>query len=142
MALNLSALQSGLQSLFSNPPDTEAGCAAQWASAMQSYAAGIVPPSATVSAAATAFQSAISDMSGSGAAASIFESACASFAATVGGGMVGFVPTPPPGPVGFSSLSGHPSTHAAAASAFATLIDTWMKTGLATPPVGAPVPWS
>lgn len=74
------------------------------------------------------------------------ESAFATFAVTVGGGMAGYAPTPPPSPVGFASQFGgpKPETAAAAASAIASLIDTWMKTGLSTliAPPNTVVPWT
>ena len=74
------------------------------------------------------------------------ESAFSTFAVTVGGGMAGFVPTPPPAPVGFASqfAGPKPATAAAASSAIASLIDTWMKTGLSTlvAPPNTVVPWS
>ena len=59
--------------------------------------------------------------------------------------MAGYTPTPPPGPVGFAArfAAASPATHAAAAAAMAGIIDTWMRTGSATPSGGgAPVAWS
>jgi hypothetical protein len=74
------------------------------------------------------------------------ESAFASFGATVGLGMAGFVPTPPAGPVGFASqFSGpKPATAQAAATAIAAIIDAWMRTGLSTliAPPNTAVPWT
>jgi hypothetical protein len=69
----------------------------------------------------------------------------ATFAATVGGGMAGFVAVPPPAPVGFGDqfAQPHPATHAEAASAITTIVDAWMRTGTATPTAGGPpVNWS
>ena len=64
---------------------------------------------------------------------------------TVGGGMApAFVATPPPGPVGFAGLFSlpYPSTHSAAATGVRDAIDTWAKTGSATPSGGgSPVNW-
>jgi hypothetical protein len=104
---------------------------------MQSYAAAVVPASAAVAAAGAGLSSALAaafaaTSSPYGIAA--MESAFTAFAVTVGGGMAGYTPAPPPGPVGFSSefASPHPSSHADAATGIATIIDTWMRSGLAT----------
>lgn len=73
------------------------------------------------------------------------EAAFAAFAATVGSGMTGFVATPPPSPVGFATQFAlpPPATHAEAGEAIASLVDTWLKTGTATPSGGgSPSPWS
>jgi hypothetical protein len=74
------------------------------------------------------------------------ESAFAAFAVTVGGGMVGFTPTPPAAPVGFASQFGgpKPATAADAASQIASLIDTWMRSGIGTliAPPNTPTPWT
>jgi hypothetical protein len=142
MPLDKPELKSQLEDLFSNPPATEAECAAALGVAMGAYAAAIVPASTTVSVAAAAIPAALAGMSAPGAALAKLESALAAFALAVGGGMGAFVPTPPPGPVGFATLVGFPGTHSAAAQAFADLIDTWMRTGLGTPPFGPVVPWS
>jgi hypothetical protein len=146
MPLNASALSSGLASLFSNPPPSAAACAEQRASAAQSWAAGIVPPSAAVAAAKSALQSALAGAFGAPNAAPAMESAFASFAVTVGGGMAGYVPTPPAGPVGFAAQfdGPKPATANAAASAIASKIDVWMKTGIATlvAPPNTVVPWT
>ena len=146
MPLNASSLSSGLASLFSGPPPSAGGCAAQWASSVQSWAVGIVPPSAAVSGAVSTLQGALSSAFASPNCAPALESAFAAFAVTVGGGMVGYAPTPPPGQVGFASqfAGPKPATAAAAASAIASLIDTWAKTGLSTliAPPNTVVPWS
>lgn len=146
MPLALPALQSGIENVAANPPATAAGCAQAWADAVQAYAGGIVPPSATVAAAAAALAGALTAAFQSPAAAPGMESAFAAFAASVGGGMAGFAPVPPPAPVGFASqFSGPaPPSHSAAASAIAGLIDTWLRTGSATliAPPNTLVPWS
>ncbi len=146
MPLSLSSLQSGLQSLFAAPPSDAAGCASGWSSAVQGWASGIVPPSSTVSTACGTLTGALTAAFLTPAAAPLMEAAFAAFAVTVGGGMAGFAPTPPPAPVGFAAqfAGPKPPTHAAAASAIAGLIDSWMKTGIATlvAPPNTPVPWS
>lgn len=159
MPLNPAALQAALGAFFADPPllmsgdevnvsGSRAACAQEWADALEAYAAGIIPASTTVTTAATALASSLTSLFGSataaGAAASGFDAALLTFATSVGGGMAGFTPVPPPAPLGISSLlSTTQSTHSAAAAAFATKIDTWMRTGTATPlPSGSPVNWS
>lgn len=139
MPLNPGALQSGILDVCSNPADTAAGCADKWAQAVADYAAGIVPPSATVAAARSVLSGALAGAFASPAAAPIMESAFAAFALTVGGGQAGFVPVPPPRPVGFVALLAAPQpTHASAAAAMTALIDSWMRSGSSTPAVGGP----
>lgn|GEM_PF-2119123 len=146
MPLNLSALSSGLQSTFESPPDGYAACAQSWADAVQGWAASIVPASTTVASASAALASSLAGAFAAPSAIPGMESAFAAFAVTVGGGMAGFVPTPPPAPVGFAAQFGgaKPPTAAAAASAIASLINTWMKTGLSTlvAPPNTVIPWS
>lgn len=146
MPLVPSALSSGLQSTFANPPADASGCAQGWANAVQSWASGIIPASAGVAGAVSTLQGALASAFAASDAASAMESAFSAFAVTVGAGMVGYVPTPPAGPVGFASqfAGPKPSTHAAAASAIASRIDAWMKTGIGTliVPPNTVVPWS
>lgn len=146
MPLNESALSGGLTSLFSNPPPSAAACAEQWASATQSWASGIVPASTTVASAAATLRSSLASAFGVPDSAQAMESAFATFAASVGAGMTGFVPTPPPAPIGFASqFSGpKPATASDAAHAISTRIDTWMRTGLSTliAPPNTVTPWS
>lgn len=146
MPLALPALTSGLQSLFAAPPPDAASCANAWANAVDSWSASIIPASTAVSSACSTLAAALTSAFGAPDAAPAMESAFAAFAVTVGGGMAGYVPTPPPAPVGFASqFSGpKPATAADAASAIATLIDTWMRSGLSTlvAPPNTPVPWT
>jgi hypothetical protein len=146
MPLNASGLSSGLSSCFSDPPPSAAACAGQWASAVQSWAAGIIPASTTVSAAVSTLQGALASAFATPNCAPAMETAFAAFAVTVGGGMVGYAPTPPAGPVGFAPqfLGAKPATAGAAASAITSLIDPWMKTGLSTLLVlpNTVVPWT
>ena len=144
MALNRAALESGIAEVCTAPAGDAAGCAQQWADAMGEYASAIVPVSPAVAGAVATLAGSLAAAFSSPAAAPGMESAFKAFAATVGAGMAGFVPTPPPSPVGFASLFGQPppATGAAAASSMANLIDAWMRTGTATPPGGSPIPWS
>lgn len=146
MPLDPSALQSGLERMARNPPPSVAECARGWADAMRAYVAGITPPSSTVAAASSALTSALQGAFSSPAAAPLMEAAFASFAVTLGGGMVGFAPVPPAGPVGFAALfaSPPPPSHALAAAKLTTLIDAWARRGLATmiAPPNTALPWS
>lgn len=146
MPLNPSGLQSSLESLFASPPMMAAQCAQAWADAAGSYGAGIIPASTTVSAAAAALAAALQSAFGSAPAAPAFDAAFMSFAVTVAAGMLPtFAGIPPPAPLGIATLLVSPQpTHAAAAAAFAALIDAWMKTGTATlvAPPNTLVPWS
>jgi len=146
MPLAKSALKSALQSLAENPPSTAAECAAQWASGMTAYAVAIVPPSTTVAAAASALQAALASAFSPPDASGAMETAFLTFATTVASGMSpAFVGVPPVNPVGFSAqfAASKPDTAADGADAFADLIDTWMKTGQASPasPPGPPSAW-
>lgn len=145
MPLATTALKSQLTSCFADPPGSHAACAQAWADAVKAYATGITPPSTTVEAAAGTLAGALASAFQSSDAAPGMESAFAAFAGTVGGGMAGFVPTPPPAPVGFGpQFAGpKPETHGAAGDAIGGIIDAWMKTGTATPAAGgSPIPWS
>lgn len=146
MPLDLSGLTSELESIASNPPEAVEDCASAWAAAVADYASGIIPASAAVAGAEAALASGLTTAFSSAAAAPGMETAFTAFAATVGAGMAGYTPVPPPAPVGFATqfAGSHPTTHAAAASAIASLIDTWMKTGTATliAPPNTLIPWS
>lgn len=153
MPLVAATLEAQLLPLFQSPPDNRPDCASSWASAMNTYTAGIIPASTTVSAAATALEAELigvfdswwSTDEQSGLTLDPFETAFANFALVVAGGMTaaGYTGTPPPGLVGFSSLL-DAEDHATAASNFASKIDTWMRTGIATLIVlpNTVVPWS
>lgn len=146
MPLDLPGLQSSLASLFASPPADIAGCAQGWADAVGAYASGIVPTSTTVEAAQAALAGALASAFAQPSAIPALELAFAAFAASVGLGMAGYTPVPPPAPVGFAAqFSGpHPPTHAAAAQAIAGLIDTWMRTGTAIliAPPNTVMPWT
>lgn len=144
MPLSLAALQSGIQNVCASPAETAAGCADQWAQAMGDYAEALVPASATVSAARATLASSLAAAFVTSFAAPGMDSAFAAFAATVGAGQVGFVPVPPPRPVGFAALLATlQPTHNSAAAAVAGLIDSWMRSGSSTPVAGGPpVPWT
>lgn len=145
MPLNPTQLKADLQSLFAAGAGTEAAAASAWASAMGTYATAIVPASTAVAAASAAMVGGLSGFNVAGAAAGKLEAAFATFAASVGTGMApAFVATPPAGIVGFASLFGSTyATHNAAATAIGNAIDSWMRTGTATPSGGgSPIAWS
>lgn len=146
MALNQAGLISELTANFAAPAPSAAGCAQQWATAMSNYASGVIPASTTVSAAAAALVAPLTAAFSSPAAAPAMEIAFATFATSVGLGMVGYTPVPPASPVGFADqFSGpHPLTHADAAQQIAGIIHSWMTTGSATliAPPNTVVPWS
>ena len=146
MPLDAVTLQNELEALFEAPPHTAAGCAGLWAAAMLDYAADVVPPSTTVSAAAETLAGALTSAFGSPSAAPAVDAAFTAFAASVGLGMApAFAATPPASPLGIADLLlGSQPTHAAAAAAFAALIDEWFRTGsaqLVAPPFTVVV-WS
>lgn len=146
MPLVPATLQSQLESLFAGPPETHAECAQAWTSAVEAYAAAIVPASTAVTAACSTLSAALaSAFQVENGAVPLMEAAFLAFGATVGGGMApAFVAAPPAGPVGFAGhFADTYDSHADAASGIADLIDTWMKTGTATPSVGgSAVNWS
>jgi len=145
MPLDVSGLRSALTDLATNPPGDFAQAASAWGDAMSTYAAAVVPASTTVAAAqatlvsslATAFPLLL-------AAPAAIEQAFLAFGATVGGGMLaaGFGAKPPTTPVGFASLVLTGSVDEGVGN-LVLLIDTWMRTGLATNTVsGVTIPWS
>lgn len=146
MPLDASGLQSDLEDLSVSPAADINGCAQQWADAMKAYASSIVPASTTVTAAATTLKGALTTAFAATAAAPGMETAFKAFATAIGTGMApAFTATPPAGSVGFAAqfASAFPATHALAATAVAGIIDTWMKTGTATPSAGgSPVAWT
>ena len=145
MPLDTTKLYDGLLDVASSPGPDIASCAQQWADAMKEYASAIVPASTAVNAAAAALKTALEGAFAAGAAPPGMETAFATFATSVGAGMApAFVATPPSGPVGFATqfAKPFPATHEAAATALSGLINTWMKSGTATPPGGTPVNWT
>jgi hypothetical protein len=133
MPLATPILQSALEALFAEPPLLVAECAEAWAQAMADYAAGVVPVSTTVSAAATSLSTALAGAFAKPVAAPDVDAAFGVFSASVAAGMLPlFTGAPPPAPLGIATLlAASQPTHAAAAAAFATHIHQWMVTGSA-----------
>ncbi len=155
MPLDTPGLTSGLTTLFSGPPSGFDGCAEEWGDVVESYSTDIVPISTAVAAAVATLKTDLEAAFRAGQAdgtgvvlASQLETAFATFAATVGVGMLPlFSATPPPGLVGWLPAlqeTPFPETHAIAANKYSSLIDTWMRTGTATRTVSPfdTVPWS
>lgn len=147
MPLATPILQSALEQLFAEPPLLVAECAEAWAQAMADYAAGVVPPSTTVSAAAASLATALAAAFATPVAAPGVDAAFTAFAATVSAGMLpAFAGTPPPAPLGIAALlAASQPTHAAAAAAFSAQIDLWMRSGsavLVAPPFTAVPAWT
>jgi hypothetical protein len=137
--LDKDALKTALQTIASSPPATVPLCAAAWADAIGTYAAGLTPPSSTVAAAKAALQTALQTAFGTAAAAEAMETAFTAFGVTLGAGQApAFAAAPPGDPVGFETLFGppFPATHAAAAQRIADAIHDWMTSGTATPSGG------
>lgn len=156
MPLLIAALEStpGLPGAGTNTSGANATAVANtWATAVGAWAAAILPPSTTVTAAKATLQTTLATLfaanhatSELSAFASSLESAHLAFATTVGGGMAGYAPTPPIGQIGFAGLLTAPAKSSGqdAANAIASALDTWMKTGIATLAVTpfTVVPWS
>jgi hypothetical protein len=134
MPLNPPGLESDLEALFRQPPPTAAACAQAWADAIVDYTTGVIPASTTVSGGKATLTSSLQAAFSSPDAAPGVDAAVLAFATTVAGGMAPtFTGTPPSAPLGIMSLLLlKRETHAEAAAAFASHIDTWMKTGTAT----------
>lgn len=160
MTLVKATLESELLAFFAAPPVVMSGsnvdytasrsaCAQKWADAMQKYlsSAGSVltPTSASITTALATFKSSLASAFATGSAATAVDTAFATLAATVGSGMApAFVATPPAGNPGFAAnITTTEASHASAAASWATRIDTWIKTGTATPAGGgAAVNWA
>ena len=139
MTLNGTALDSGLTSLFTDPPATFSGCADQWAQAVYDYSNTVIPLStAAVAAQATLAASLTTAFTSSTTAATTAESmetAFKAYATTLAAGMLptysGVAPT---GDVGFSGAftGAVPTTTSEAVTNFSDIIQAWFLTGTAT----------
>lgn len=142
MALNPSGAKTTLGNLFSNPVEDEASAIVEWGGAIETLTTAVVPASTTVAAAAATLETALVGFNASNAAQAKLESALVTFAATVGTGMApAFTATPPVAPVGITFPEEDDAQ--TAADAIIDTINTWLKTGTATPSGGgSPVNWS
>lgn len=128
-------------------PPTLQGAAVNWGNAVAFYASTIVPVSATISAAQAAFVARLNQINlTTQNGQEMFHLAFIDFAVALAPGMAGFVAVPPVAilnlyPI-FASTLNHQNVQAFA-NEFATTVDTWFRTGTATPVSGGPViPWS
>jgi len=133
---------------FEGFPKDVPEAADRWATAIDTFASSVIPASTTASAAKSAFASVMQGVSAqSGNGLALLSNALTAYAGALAGGMTGagFIGVPPPAPIILDSISPiglGGGSGADVAAALATLIDTWFKTGLATPIAGgAPVPW-
>lgn len=147
MPLLISALQTGLPGAGeADYPTTIEGCAAAWRQAIEGWAAGIVPPSTTVGAAAAALEGQLV-AAFTASSLSAVDDALTAFALAVGVGMLpAYVAVPPAAGPGLVVLlrNARPPTRQAAIDLVAGTLDTWMRTGTATlvaPPFTV-LPWT
>lgn len=115
-----------------------------WANALFEAAKNITPSSTTTSVAKDTFASSASGME-SDPSGAVFQSACSSFASTLGGGMAGYTAVPPSSMLDPSLPSGHPGEEDAeqAADFMATKLQSWLSMGTATNiATGVTIPWS
>jgi hypothetical protein len=149
MALNTAGLQGDLLALFANPSPDVTALAEQWRAAMVAYASGIVPPSLNVTTAGATLKSTLIGIFGTTGVAqgAAMDAAFAAFAVSVAAGMLPtYTGVPPASPPGFVAnlAPPFPTTHAAAVTKWAGILDTWMRTGtavLVAPPNGV-LPWT
>lgn len=145
MPLVLAALRQGLPGARGDYPASYDEAAHAWASAVRSWASGMVPTSTTVAVASLALERDLADAFAQRAGAAALEAAFARFARAVGLGMAGYVAVPPPGQVGFAALFRGPPrvTRQDGIALVAGKLDVWMRTGTATliAPPGTVVPW-
>jgi hypothetical protein len=146
MPLDRAALLDGMPGASGTYPLTHREAALAWSTAVSAWASGIVPPSTTVVAATSALEVELAAVFVSQVDAALaLEGVFARFALAVGLGMAGYVPTPPPGLVGFVAmfLEPRPSSRREGVERLAGRLDAWMRTGSATlvAPPGTVVPW-
>ena len=130
-------------------PENNVDAAKNWANAICDYAATVTPVATpiAVEAAKAAFEAAVFGLITSQTFIVGIPAAFTTYAAALGAGMSpSFVATPPPTPIVLDAawaigLAGGKDSEIA--KTLTTIIDTWFRTGTATPSVGgAPVLWS
>lgn len=120
--------------------------ATNWANVLFNYASAVIPVSTSATVAKNAM---ISILSGAAAPGSFFPlliSAYSTFAATLASGMTaGGVGAPPPAPIDFSPITALPLSDNSVPqiiSLFASITDTWFRTGTFTFTNGTVVTWN
>lgn len=120
--------------------------ATKWADAIDNYASLVIPISTTSIPAKAAFIAALIPGVAPGAFMPALTLALTTYASSLAGGMTlaGFVGTPPPVPIVLPLFPATPLTTASmVANSWSTIIDTWFRTGTATPIIGgSPILWS
>lgn len=155
MPLLIANIQSSLAKLmdkdnvaFVGYPTNSAQVANNWADAVNQYASLVIPISTTSVGAKNAMIAAmLPGLSAPGGFFAAFISGFTAYALTLGGGMAGagFVAVPPPVPINFGPLLALPldGPLSTKISTMASIIDTWFRTGTATPSAGgSPIIWS
>ena len=139
MTLDISALNSGLTTLFTAPPDSFLGCANQWAEAVYNYSFLVIPTSTTAAAAkealAASLNSAFSTSVSAAVTATNMEAAFSAYATTLAIGMLpAYTGIPPAGSIGFVDIfEGEPPVDVTTAvTTFSSAISSWFLTGTAT----------
>ncbi len=109
-----------------------------WSEALFECAKDIFPASTSSTAARTAFESSAVGMNLDG---SVFSAAVAAFASTLGGGMTGYTPTPPPSVFIPTSLN---EDHDLMCEDFSDQMIAWFQTGQSTliVPPNTVEPWT
>lgn len=125
MTVDAAQLRTDLLAFFIAPPATSALCATEWGTIMEDYATPVVPPSATVAAAAVTLEAAMAAAFLTPAAAAALDTAFAAFAATVFGGMPPMSPAAPTAPGWAATLLVTAATHDAGADNFRDFINVW-----------------
>lgn len=146
LQLELSKIIDSEHPQFVGFPQNQLQMANNWGNALQQYASGIIPPSATLAAAVTAFKNLMATMNTSNGLV-VFPQAFTTFALTLSTGMQpAFTATPPPAPISLTPVFSIPlqdGTNSTRISTMASIIDAWMRTGIAINNAsGVSVPWS
>ncbi|CAB4185230.1 hypothetical protein UFOVP1492_97 [uncultured Caudovirales phage] len=128
-------------------PPTVQEAANSWALAITNYISPIIPPSVTISAAQAAFAARLAQAKPSLQNGQLlFHLAFVDFALALAPGMVGFISVPPIATLNLYAIFAASLDHQNVqvfANSFATAVDTWFRTGTATPVSGGPIiPWS
>lgn len=155
MALVKANLESALKALmdpndvgFTTFPASTPITAERWSTIINNYASSVIPASLGSAAAKLALQTTLLGIDpNTQNGLVLFANGLTAYAAALGAGMApAFIAVPPPIPIVLSTMSAAGLAGASGsdcASILATLIDTWFRTGTATPSGGgSPIFWS
>lgn len=154
MALDINTLVTEIRKIsdkdfqdFEGFPDDIVAASERWASAIETYATNIIPISTTISVAKEAMKSLLLTATAPGSALTVLPQSIAAFTNAVAPGMApAFTAVPPVGqpilePVYAIGNAGGSASEVA--NAFASVVDAFFRTGLATPSGGGtPINWS